>query len=363
MNVDLAGLLNLLAVQGIGHGRVRRLVDHFGSPEAVFSARADDLRRIARIDRMTAQAILQGGHDRFGRDQVTKARDTSVSLLSYWDSEYPRALKQIFNPPALIFIRGNLPSADRICVAVVGTRRPTSYGKSVAETLSRDLSCRRLCVVSGLARGIDTWAHRGALKGEGGTIAFLGSGVDVVYPPENARLVQQIVQNGALVSEFPLGTRPAPAHFPRRNRLISGMSMGTVVVEAGEKSGALITAYLAMEQGREVFAVPGEVSSHRSRGPHKLLKEGAKLVETVEDVLSEISGYEDTKGSSEMHKSPVQLSSQERVVWNHLSDKPAHIDLIASAAGVSTPSVMALLLSMELKDCVRQLPGMLFVRQ
>lgn len=361
--VDPEILLDLMSVDGIGHVRIRRLVDGFGSTEALFSARPEDLMRAARIDRITAESVLFRRHSGYGRDQLKRARDSGVRILTCWDADFPTALRHIFDPPALLFVKGQLPAGGQPCIAVVGTRTPSPYGRHMAEVLGRELSGHGICVVSGLARGVDTWAHRGGLIGEGGTVAFLGNGVDVVYPPENARLSRQIMEHGALISEFPLGIRPAPAHFPRRNRLISGMSTGTIVVEAGEKSGALITAYMALEQGRDVFAVPGEVTNPRSRGPHQLIKEGAKLVESLSDVLSEVPGYQVTETSVQCGKFPPGLTREENGLWVHLSDRPIHIDKIALEAGVSTHSAMALLLSMELKDRVKQLPGMLFMRQ
>lgn len=361
---DMIHLLSLMSVPGVGPYRIRSLVGHFQSPKAVLEADYQDLSRVEGIDEKTARNIRQKVDRKFAEDQLSRVEKHGAQLISFWDSKYPDVLKKIHDPPVLLYVKGSLDARENHRLAIVGTRTPSSYGRQIAERLGMDLSRRAVTVVSGIARGIDTAAHRGALKGGGRTVAVLGCGLDVIYPPENGRLYEQVSENGALISEFPMTAEPAGVHFPRRNRIISGLSLGTVVVEAGEKSGALITAYMALEQGREVFAVPGDVRSVKSRGTHKLIKEGAKLIEDVEDIFAEIPALnahrEDTEAKVDFSR---LLTEDEMLVWRVLAAEPVHIDRIAVDAGVNTQEALALLLSMELKDCVKQLSGMMFVRR
>ena len=360
---DLYHLLCLLSIPGIGPHRVRKLVSHFGSPEEVLKGSLKDLMRIDTIDEKTAQAIRQKVNPRFAESQLSQIEKYQVKCIRYWDPEYPEILKRIYDPPVVLFVKGKLDRLDDDNIAVVGMRSPSEYGRWIAEKLGQDLARHGVVVVSGMARGIDTQVQYGVLKASGKTMAILGCGINVVYPPENRRLYEKIIETGLVISEFPMNTEPASGHFPRRNRIISGLSLGTVVVEAGEKSGALITAYMALEQGREVFAVPGSIRSSKTRGTHRLLKEGAKLVECVEDILVEIPGWTIDEKERD-HKSNIvdQLSAGEKKLWQVLSDEPLHIDRIAIEANVTTSEALAVLLSMELKNCVKQISGMMFVR-
>lgn len=357
-------LLCLLSVPGIGSHRIRRLVSRFGNARAVLDAGYHDLCEVDGITSKIAKSILQKVDKGFADDQLRRVEKLGARLIAYWDPRYPALLKEIFDPPALLFYKGELNLSGEPCMAVVGMRSPSSYGRSVAERLARSLAAYGITVASGMARGIDTSAHNGALKAGGKTVAVLGSGLDVIYPPENHRLFAQIAENGAVVTEFPMTTEPTGAHFPRRNRIISGLSWGTVVIEAGERSGALITAYIALEQGREVFAIPGSILSARSRGPHKLIKEGAKLVESIEDILCEFPDLERHGKANQLVYEPERLlSSEEKAIWTVLSEEPLHIDAISEKTRYSMPEALALLLSMELKSCVKQLSGMRFMRQ
>jgi len=357
-------LLCLLSVPGVGAQRLRNLVGHFGSAEAVLAAGAAELRKVANIDEKMAQSIRNQVEPDFAKEQIRSAEKQKVRIVSYWNPEYPNLLKTIHDPPVLLFVKGTLPESDSIGVAVVGTRTPSMYGRTVAERFAAELSDYGITVVSGLARGVDTAAHRGAVKAGGKTVAVLGSGVDVVYPPENKKLYDDIVENGAVISEFVMGTLPESMHFPRRNRIISGLSRGTLVVEAGDKSGALITAYIALDQGRDVFAVPGNITSPKSKGTNRLIREGAKPVDCIEDILVEIPEKripltQRTAGSA---VEPESLSESEKHLHAVLSEDPKHIDQIASEGNTTTSEALALLLSMELKNHVRQLTGMRFVR-
>jgi DNA processing protein len=360
---DSGSLLRLLSVPGVGPQRVRQLVSRFGSARAVFEASVLDLVEVEGIDEKIARAVRGQSDERFSEAQVSMAEKHGVRLLSYWDPDYPDLLKSIHDPPVLMYTKGPLDWKLFTGIAVVGTRFPSTYGRQVSEQLSEELSLRGVTVVSGLARGVDTAAHKGALRGRGSTVAVLGSGLDVVYPPENRKLYLEIMESGAVVSEFAMGAPPEAQHFPRRNRIISGLSRGTVVVEAGDKSGALLTSDLALEQNRDVFAVPGNIISPKSRGTNRLIRDGAKLVTGVEDIISEFPNAGPfAAGGRTGGFDPGQLTGDEKKVWDALSREPEHIDLIARQSGVSTSEAMALLLSMELKSCVRQITGMRFMR-
>jgi len=264
----------------------------------------------------------------------------------------------------VLYVKGKLLPEDRIAIAMVGTRRPTTYGKMVAEKLSKELAEREINIVSGLARGIDTSAHKGALSCGGRTIAVLGCGIDICYPPENRALFNEIGERGVVVSEFPMGTRPEKMNFPMRNRIISGLSLGVVIVEAGFRSGALITAGCALEQGREVFAVPGNIFNLGTKGSHSLIKQGAKLVEECEDIIEEIRCLRDVLPVSPAIKSlrEVKLSSEEERVYNLLSFEPIHIDLISKQSGLAINRISSVLMNLEMKGRIRQVVGKMFLR-
>ena len=360
---DLFELLCLLSVPGVGPYRIRNLVSHFGSAKAALEGSARDLCIVDGIDEYIAENIKKKLNKSFADKQISHSQKSGVQIITFWDPEYPDLLRKIYDPPVLLFIRGVLSGKDENRIAVVGMRYPSYYGSSVAERFGEDLARMGIVVVSGMARGIDTKAHWGAIKGEGRTLAVLGCGLDIIYPPENVRLYEQITERGAVISEFPMTTKPVGSNFPRRNRIISGLSLGTVVVEARERSGALITAYMALDQGREVFAVPGSIKSEKSKGTHRLIREGARLAESVSDIISEIPEYSHCmdKGNSE-ERLIESLTSSEKLLWDILSEEPIHIDQIASCAKKTTSEVLALLLCMELKNSVKQLSGKMFVR-
>jgi len=361
---EVHSILRLSTVEGIGPQRIRKLKNRFHSIENVFKSSMEDLCRVEGISTEAAEKILGQTNQKFVNDQLEHCRKLNIQIIHYWDPKYPEQLRKIYDPPVLLFVKGTLSPHNERSIAIVGMRNASHYGKSIAEQLAQQLVEQGICVVSGLARGIDSFAHRGALKGRGKTIAVFGCGLDTIYPHENTKLAEAISNSGAIVSEFPLKTEPLAGHFPRRNRIISGLSSGTIVVEAGEKSGALITAYMALDQGREVFAVPGSIRSYRSRGVHRLIREGAKLVETVDDILIEIPGWSKAeKGQQQQKDLSLKLSTKEKVLWETLSESPMHIDQIAQHARIHTSEALALLLSLELKNCIKQLSGMMFVRQ
>lgn len=369
-------LLNL--IPDIGSTRLRRLLDTLGTLDRVWAADAQTLQRVEGMGPTLAQRFVAArDHEQLLRSEVARATQLGVRFLTLEDAEYPASLRTIHDPPLALSLRGTWQAADAVAVGIVGARRASAYGLACAERLAHDLALRGITVVSGLARGIDAAAHRGALRAGGRTVAVLGSGLGCLYPPEHESLAAQIAQRGAVLSEYPIDARPLPAHFPRRNRLISGLSLGIIVVEAAQRSGALITADCALEQGREVFAVPGPMTSVTSQGTHQLLKQGARLVTCVEDILEELrlvpvpSATQPAATPQEQHAaprpepehSPAQLPEPERCVLACVSARePQHIDAIAAHSGVGMPAVSSILLQLELKRLIQQLPGKQFVR-
>jgi DNA processing protein len=351
--------LALTRAVGIGPAHFQRLVAYFGSAEQAW--RADGAALVAAgLDGRAAQGLLalRGEVDPAGEEERLAAR--GITALTLEDAEYPACLRTIGDAPPVLFVRGTLTLADEWAIAMVGTRRASPYGRQAAEHLATGLAQAGVTVVSGLARGIDACAHRAALAAGGRTIAVLGHGLDTVYPAEHARLAAEIVANGALVSEFPLGTRPDAPNFPRRNRILAGLARATVVVEAAEKSGALITVRYALEQGRDVYAVPGSIFSPASKGTNALLKDGAAPVTGPRDLL------EDLHLSLAVEKQAVRASlpvdPTEAALLEHLSSEPLHVDDVSRASGLPVATVSGALVLMELKGLVRQTGPLSYVR-
>lgn len=355
---DLRYWLGFNHVSGIGPVRLRALQEHFGGIDRAWHASADELRATG-LDGRAVQALVQV-RQRLDLDaEIARVDQAGLSLLSLDDPAYPRLLREIDGPPLLLYVRGELTADDEWAVAVVGTRRATHYGREAASRLAGELAGQGITIVSGLAYGIDTVAHQAALDAGGRTIAVLGCGLDTIYPTANTRLAHDITRRGALISEHPLGTRPEARHFPARNRIVSGLSLGVLVVEAPRDSGALITANMAGEQGRDVFAVPGNIYNSGSAGVHYLIQNGAKLVTGVADILEELN----LKTVVEQRAVQVALPEDEteRALLGHLSADPTHIDEISRAAALPLPAVSATLALMELKGLVRQVGGMKYV--
>lgn len=360
-------LLNM--IPDIGPVRHRNLIEHFGDAASVFSASVNGLKSIEGISDLLARRILKMRQERpLAEKEIKLAQTHRIHILTLDHPAYPDSIKSLSDPPPVLYCNGDLQCLSAASVAIIGTRHPTPYGERVAATLSRELSELGIHTVSGLARGIDTIAHRSTLQAKGKTIAVLGSGLLRIYPPENVRLSELIWEKGgAVVSEFPLRFPPESGHFPRRNRIISGLSMGTVVVEAAEKSGALITAKYAAEQGKEVFAVPGPVTSKMSRGPHILIKQGAKLVENCAEILEEIAPAGQRKLPKLFHEShPLlndpMLTEQEKQLLHIIHVEPVHIDLLSSKSRLGSGDLSQALLNLEMKGAVKSLPGKMYVR-
>ena len=345
-------------IPGIGPVRIQRLLDYFGDLALAWLADRRELAR-AGLDAKTVETVAARRREIDLDGAMAKIERLGLRVLTLADPAYPEPLRHIYGPPPLLYLRGELAAADQWAVAVVGTRRATSYGREVAERLAGELARAGVTIVSGLAKGIDSQAHRGALAAGGRTIAVLGSGPDVVYPAENAALARRIVEQGALVTEHPPGTPPDAANFPARNRIISGLSRGVLVVEAGETSGALITADFALDQGRDVFAVPGNIFWPTSVGTHKLIQQGAKLVRIVDDILQELH-------LGEVHQ---QLEMRQLLPENEteaqllqlLSVESQHIDELVRRSGLPAHLVSATLTMMELKGMARHVGGMQYV--
>lgn len=400
---DLLSTLRLTHVPGVGPVTYRRLVRIFGSPAAALAAPASRLREIPDLDRRVIEGIPAAGSDGWAGGEIEKAAQQGVQLLCQSDPAYPKALLNTYDPPPVLYVKGELQATDALAIAIVGSRRCTHYGRGQAEKLAGGLARAGLTVVSGLARGIDTAAHQGALlPDDGRTIAVLGNGLENCYPPENRKLLERIVAGrGAAFSELPLDTPPAAEHFPRRNRIIAGMSLGIVVVEGQENSGALITARYAVDMDREVFAVPGPAGSPNARGPHRLIKQGAKLVEDVEDILDEIREIADSlvklprpderlrkpkpRKTAAEDEAPLleaagvapsddsrpvladlralRLNPREAQVYGLLDATESRgIDALIAQSGLQAHEVLATLMVLEVKRLCRQLPGKRFVK-
>jgi len=320
---------------------------------------------IEGLGEKVAQGIRRGPLEKIVEKELNRLKETGGRVITLTDEAYPRRLKDIYDPPALLYIRGELRIEDEFAIAIVGSRKTTPYGRWFTEKVGNELARHGVTIVSGMARGIDSLAHMGAVSGGGRTIAVLGCGVDVIYPSENRNLFAKIIDHGAVLSEFPMGSPPEGGHFPRRNRIISGLSLGVVVVQANEKSGSLITAGYALEQGREVFAVPGNVGTESSRGVHRLIKEGAKLVESSEDILEEIlpQWKRERETAPEVKIPGPKLTGEETVLYELLGETPWHIDAIIRESRLDPGKVSSLLLNLELKGLVSQWPGKCFSKK
>jgi DNA processing protein len=385
------GWLSLALVPGLGARMAGKLLREFGTPEAIFNASLTALEA-QNLPAPVAQAIHTRQALSDAARELAQVEQSRCRLINWSEDCYPHLLRQIYDPPPLLYVKGNVDLLDRHSIAIVGARRPTPYGNQMAERLGRDLADRGLVVVSGLARGIDSCAHKGALaaraglkdangsgggnsdsngRAGGGTIGVLGCGIDVVYPKENRKIFAEIEEHGALISEFPLGTFPAPQNFPMRNRVIAGMTLGVVCVEGAQYSGSLITARLAMEFSREVYGVPGNVTQPTSFGPNLLIKQGAKLVMGWEDVVEELPTsiraellpVESMSTEDRTLLAEKDLTPSERTLYGLLSmDQARHIDEVVELSGLTSSEVLAVLFDLEMRGLIRQLPGKQFLK-
>ncbi|HEY4312576.1 MAG TPA: DNA-processing protein DprA [Pirellulales bacterium] len=358
---DLISALRLAMVPGVGPRLTMALLARFGSAAAVLAAAPSDLREVPGVGTKVSQAIARAPARDAVEREIEQCRQAGISVLTPQSAGYPRLLREIHDPPPIIFGRGMIEARDSLAIAIVGSRHATQYGIAQAERLAGSLARAGLTIVSGLARGVDAAAHRGALAAGGRTIAVLGSGLSNIYPPEHVSLADEVAAAGCLLSEAPPRTQPTSGAFPQRNRLISGMSLGVIVVEASIQSGALITARHATEQGRDIFAVPGRVDSRVSHGCHRLIRDGAKLVETADDVLEElgplVEATSDAAGKSVHHPAELLLNDLERQVLDAVTAEPTTIDQVVATSALPTPQVLATLSVLEMRRLVRRLGG------
>lgn len=347
----------LKSVPLVGNVTFRRLLERFDTPEKALNASASELAQVRGINAAVVASIKGHAYREFAERECEKVEKAGVKVVNFLAEGYPKILLEIPDPPPYLYVKGETAGLEP-AIAIVGSRRASTYGLMTTTKLARELAGHRVTVVSGMARGVDSAAHRGALDNGGHSIGVLGCGIDVLYPPENRRLFEEMAARGALFSEFPMGTLPLADNFPRRNRIISGISRGVLVVEATENSGSLITAQYALEQGREVFAVPGNINYSSSRGGNRLIKQGAKLVEGVEDILEELLPYRrHTIAEGSTSEPGFSLTPQEAAIYTLLAGSPLHIDDVIRKSGLTVGEVSAILLRLELKGAIMQLAG------
>lgn len=365
---QLAILKLLLDADGIGPARLKKLYSKFGSIENVFNANYSEIKNVEGFSDSLAKSVISSKNKYNDYKEKTlreldKLHKLNARIISLWDKEYPTLLKNIYDPPILLYIKGNFSEADDFSIAIVGSRSPSLYGKIHAEKISYDLASEGLSIVSGLARGVDATAHIGAIKANGRTIAVIGSGLDVIYPPENKKLFSEIINNGIVISEYKLGTKPDAENFPRRNRIISGLSLAVIVVESGAPGGALQTAAFALDQNREIYALPGNIDQPKSEGCNLLIKKGeAKLLTSYKEVIEDLQIKLKPALGINIPKPDISLNMFEEKILKSLSNNPKHIDIIAAESSMSTSDCLVNLLSLEFKEVVKQLPGKMFIK-
>ncbi len=352
-------LLQLFSIPTIGPVRMRKLISALGHPDEVLKAPIQKLIAIDGIDLKTAKKIKAGPNPDFVEMQLAGLYRHNATLISYWDDAYPKRLKRIFDPPAFLFIKGRVELLNSPGIGIVGTRVPSSYGQRITQQFTSELCQEGFTIISGFARGIDSIAHHTAIQQGAPTIAVFGTGLDYIYPAENKKMVDTFLNNGLFITEYPFGTKPDAGNFPKRNRIISGLSLGILVTEAGAKSGALLTAIYAADQNREVFSIPGPITSGKSGGCNSLIKQGAKLVQSIQDILVELEGQLQVQFKAK--PDPV-LEGNEQIIFKVLQNEALHIDQIALQSGLSTSEALTALLTLELKSLVRQMAGKMFVR-
>ncbi|ADL07845.1 DNA-processing protein DprA [Thermosediminibacter oceani] len=351
---ELELLVALNMIPNLGAVRIRELLNYFQTYSDFMNATRTRLLEVPGISEKICDVILEYKKRVNPYEEIKRAAKLGAKFLTLDDERYPQLLKEIYDPPPVLYVLGEVAVLNLEAVAIVGTRKPTPYGRKIAEQMARELASLEINVVSGMARGIDSIAHKGALEAGGTTTAVLGCGIDIVYPPENYNLMAEIIKAGCVISSFPMGFRPLPSNFPARNRIISGLSKGTLVVEAAEKSGSLITADFALDHGREVFAVPGSIFSPYSRGTHKLIKQGAKLVENVDDILEELNLRK--SAGVDMEKGSV-ISLEEMEVLNLIDYHPTNVEVVVQKTGKAPQEINAIITRLQLKDLIASLPG------
>ncbi len=375
---DIEKWLKLIRAKNVGATTFARLLDYFGSIDKALGASVSELTHVEGIGTKTAEQIAATRENFDVKAELKLADKIDVWIINFNDPRYPPVLKRIYDPPPVLFIKGTLEKADNLCVAIVGSRRCSLYGSEQASRFAHMLSSAGVTICSGMARGIDTAAHHGALKAKGRTIAVQGCGLANIFPPENKKLFKQITKSGACISELPLRYEPISENFPPRNRIIAGLALGTIIIEAAGRSGALITADMAMENGREVMAIPGKIDSPLSRGPNTLIKQGARLIENIDDVMEALNhiGHQiknhvnvAATQAAEVINAPLfdvsmlNLSDAEREIYDCLSSEPVHLEQLIAEADLAPGPINAALISLRLKGLIKQLPGNLFLKK
>lgn len=358
-------LIRLSLIDGLGVSRIRNLINYYKDPINVFNSDFDELIKFNGVTNEIANRIIEEKNEKVflaRAEKIIKFNEKNqIKILTLWDDNYPILLKNIFDPPVLLYYKGTLPNSLDDIIAFVGTRTPTPAGRHITEKFINNLAEYKIIICSGFARGIDTIAHKTALVNNMFTIAVLGCGLDIIYPPENKNLFKDIVDKGCLISEYPIGTKPNAPNFPRRNRIVSGLSFATVVIESDIDGGAMITAYLALDQNRNVYAVPGNIEFKQSKGPNKLIQKGeAKLITSIDDILEDY-GNKFKKDKKEIRPT-IQLSIFEEKIFSLLTKEPLHIDNIAEKTNLSTSDCLVALLNLEFYGLIKQLPGKMFIR-
>lgn len=363
---QLRSLLMLSLVPGIGPKIFTQLLEHFGDADSVLNCEPVALRSVPGVGPKLAREVSLATQTIKVDRYLELCSQNNISILDLFNPNYPKQLQEIHNPPAILFVQGEILEQDSLAIAIVGSRHATYYGKRVAEQFARGLATAGYTIVSGLARGIDAAAHRGALAAGGRTLAVLGSGVLNVYPAEHVELAKQVANQGAVISEVTPNHPPKSGSFPQRNRIVTGLSLGTVIVEAAQRSGALISARLAMEQGREVYAVPGPIDSRMSKGCHRLIRDGAKLVESVDDILEElgplVSPTATPDGNTVHHPAELRLNEQEKLILNAIEQQPTGLDTIAEVTGVPVGRMLSTISVLEVRRLIRRVSGNSVVR-
>lgn len=362
----LSYLKFLLSIEGIGPQKILSIVSKFDSIEKLLESSKASLNSIDGINTVLSNRIITSKTN-FNKikdeteKEIVNLSKHSARIITYWDEDYPTLLKEIFYPPILLYLKGSLKKIENNTIAIVGTRMPTVYGKNQAEIFARELTNKNLVIVSGMARGIDSIVHQTVLQSGGNTIAVIGSGIDVIYPPENKKLFQQISEQGLIISEYSLGTKPDAQNFPKRNRIISGLTLGTLIIETRINGGAMQTAAYAIDQNREIFAIPGNINSKQSEGPNSLIQRGeAKLVFSAEDIIEELKSKLDVKESKKFDRQQIELNLFEEKLLSVLKEDPKHIDELSKITSMSVPDCLVNLLMLEFKGLVKQLPGKVF---
>lgn len=358
---ELEAFVGLNLIPNIGSVRLNKLLEVFGKPQEIFSAKYEHLVSILGIGNQVASGIISFKKENIGKE-LSSSEKLGIKILVLNDDDYPENLKQIPGAPIVLYVSGSIAAQDNLAIAIVGSRSASLYGLNSAEIFAGQLSAYGITIVSGMARGVDTCAHRGALKVKGRTIAVMGSGFGNIYPPENANLAKEISLSGAVISEFPMEAQPLAQNFPRRNRLISGLSRGVLITEAARNSGALITADFALEQGREVFALPGRIDSNGSTGANALLKQGAKLVTCCDDILEELNLTAADKKAPDTSKQKVICANDEGMLYDCIGRQPVAIDDLVEKTSLPSSQVLSLILKLQFKKLIRELPGKQFMR-